>query len=477
MLIPFFCTNIKFIQSKIFIKTSMNLKSLLFNKPAAITGSFVFFSSLISTGQVNERPNIVIILADDQGNADAGFQRSPSVISTPAIDKLAESGVIFTNGYASAYVSAPTRAGLMTGRYQQRFGFYKANDSRAGMPLSEITLAEVLQNEGYRTGIFGKWHLGLERPYHPLNRGFQDFYGFLGHGGHDYYNFTCKEEKNHECIFRDFTPVIDEGYLTDILANEACSFIKINSANKNPFFLYLPFNAVHAPLQAPEEDIKRFNTGNRNRDIQMAMIYRMDIAIGEVIKTLKEAGVYENTIIFYLSDNGGAKVTSANNLPLRDFKQSVYEGGLRVPFVMSWPGKIKPSVCKEPVISLDIMPTVCDFLGIKLPADRVYDGKSMLPAVNGELKNPLHEELFFDGNENRWAVRQGKWKLVFDKKAKLELYDLENDICESNDLAVQNPGKTKELKVKYEKWRAKMKTPMGQLKNKKSNTDIRKKNK
>ncbi len=450
----------------------MRIKGLLWNKPAALTGGLVLASSFISAVQSEVRPNIVIILADDQGNADAGFQRSPSTISTPSIDKLAENGVVFTDGYASAYVSAPTRAGLLTGRYQQRFGFYKANDSRDGMPVSEMTLAEILQKEGYRTGIFGKWHLGLEKAYHPLNRGFQDFYGFLGHGGHDYYDFSCSEGNKHQCILRNFTPVSPEGYLTDILAKEACSFIKINSEKKNPFFLYLPFNAVHAPLQAPGEDIERFKTGNPERDIQMAMIYRMDIAVGEIIKTLKQAGVYENTIIFYLSDNGGAKVTKASNLPLRDFKHSVYEGGLRVPFIISWPGKLNPSVCREPVISIDIMPTICAILGIKLPADRVYDGKNMLPAINGELKKPLHEELYFDGDEDRWAVRQGKWKLVFDKKGVLELYDIENDIGESIDLAAQNPDKTNELKLKYEKWRSEMSTPMGELKNRKRNTDL-----
>lgn len=438
----------------------------------------LFLLALIALGvtaQSQTKPNIVIILADDQGNADVGFQRSPSVIATPSIDKIAESGVVFTNGYASAYVCAPTRAGLLTGRYQQRFGFYTANDSRAGMPLSEITLADLLKKEGYRTGVFGKWHLGLQKEYHPLNRGFQDFYGFLGHGGHDYYNFTCTEEKNYECILRNITPVVDEGYLTDILAKEACSFIKTNSAKKNPFFLYLPFNAVHYPLQAPEEDIKRFNTGNRERDIQLAMIYRMDIAVGEVIKTLKNEGIYDNTLIFYFSDNGGAKVTSANNLPLRDFKQSVYEGGLRVPFVMSWPAKLKHAVCNEPVISLDIMPTICAVLDIKLPDDRIYDGKNMIPAAEGKLKQALHEQLFWDGAQNRWAVREGKWKLVFDKKAKLELYDLEKDTSETNDLASAYPEKVNELDAKYKIWKAEMKTPMGELKNKANNNNKKKK--
>jgi arylsulfatase A-like enzyme len=449
------------------------LKSLSLSVPALVfTFAAVGNPEPAKEKQIG-RPNIVIILADDQGNADAGFQRSPSTISTPSIDKLAQSGVVFSEGYASAYVCAPTRAGLLTGRYQQRFGFYTANDSRAGMPLSEITLADMLKKEGYRTGIFGKWHLGLEEAYHPLNRGFQDFYGFLGHGAHDYFDFSCTTDDKFNCILRDFTPVNDEGYLTDILAREACSFIKTNAGKKSPFFLYLPFNAVHAPLQAPEEDIKRFNTGNRDRDIQLAMIYRMDIAVGKVIETLKSEGIYENTIIFYFSDNGGAKAVSANNLPLRDFKQSVYEGGLRVPFIMSWPDKLKHSVCQEPVICLDIMPTICAALDIKLPADRIYDGRNILPAIERKLKQPLHEELYWDGADNRWAVRAGKWKLVFDKKAKLELYDLEKDISESNDLSAQNPEKTNELKLKYENWRAEMKTPMGDSKNKQNRQNIR----
>lgn len=411
-----------------------------------------------------QRPNIIIILSDDQGNADAGFQRSPATISTPAIDNIAKSGVVFTNGYASGYVSSPTRAGLLTGRYQQRFGFYTASDSRQGLPLNEITLADMLQKEGYRTGIFGKWHLGIEAAYHPLKRGFQDFYGFMGHGGHDYYNFSCQEEKNYECIMRNYTPVNDEGYLTDILAKEACSFIDVNVSKKIPFFLYLPFNAVHTPLQAPEEDIKRFNTGDRNRDIQLAMIYRMDLAIGKVMNTLKEKGVYKNTIIFFLSDNGGAKASNANNLPLRDFKQSVYEGGLRVPFIMSWPSKLKPSVCNEPVMSFDILPTICSALNIKLPTDRVYDGKDMIPAIKGKLKEPLHENLFWDCNNIIWAVREGNWKLVYNKKAALELYDIEKDNIESVNLASQFPDRVADMKATYEKWRSEMKSPMGDSK-------------
>lgn len=414
------------------------------------------------------KPNIVIILSDDQGNADASYQRNPPIVSTPSIDKLAFDGVVFTNGYASGYVCAPTRAGLLTGRYQQRFGFYTASDSRQGMPLSEVTLAERLKQAGYATGVFGKWHLGLSPDYHPCNRGFDEFYGFLGHGAHDYFDLSLMEDPDgyHQAIYRNLTMISDTGYLTDNLAREACAFIK-NKANKeNPFFLYLPFNAVHTPMQAPEEDIAKFNTGDYKRDIQLAMLHRMDIGIGKVIETLKAEGVYENTLLFFLSDNGGAKASSAINLPLRDFKHSVYEGGLRVPFIVSWPDKFKPSVCHEPVISLDILPTILAVIGAELPSDRIYDGRNMLPAINGKLDEPMHQELYFDGNDGYWAVRQGDWKLVYSKKGDLELYNLDEDLVEQSDLSAIHQDKVKELKAKYEKWRSEMGKPMGDSKNK-----------
>ncbi len=423
----------------------------------------------INDSKSKNRPNIVIILSDDQGNADVGYQRNPSTISTPSIDKLASEGVVFTDAYASGYVCSPTRAGLMTGRYQQRFGFYRAPDSRIGLPLNEITVADVLKKEGYQTGIFGKWHLGLTEEFHPCNRGFDEFYGFLGHGAHDYFDLEIHEsgaDDFHQPIYRNLKQISDTGYLTDNLAREACSFIKDKANKENPFFLYLPFNAVHTPLQAPEKDIAMFNTGDRKRDIQLAMIHRMDIAIGEVINTLKEEGVFENTIIFFFSDNGGARASSANNLPLRDFKHSVYEGGLRVPFIMSWPDKFKPSLSNEPVISLDIMPTICAALDIDLPADRIYDGKNILPAISGKLSEPVHQELYFDGNDGYWAVREGAWKLVYSKQGNLELYNLEEDMVEQNDLASKNQDKINELKIKYEKWRSEMGKPMSKAKQK-----------
>jgi len=352
-------------------------------------------------------PNVIILLADDQGYADVSYHEHPNGISTPAIDQLAKSGVVFTNGYASAYVCAPTRAGLLTGRYQQRYGFYTASDSRQGLPVSEILLPELLKKKGYKTGVFGKWHLGLEKPYYPTSRGFDTFYGFLGHGGHDYFDLDCPENPDdiHQCLYRNEEKISDTGYLTDNLAREACGFIEENAKSDAPFFLYLPFNAVHAPLQAPEKDIQKFNSGDKDRNIQLAMIYRMDLAIGQVINKLKETGEYNNTLIFYFSDNGGAKVTKAINTPLRDYKHSVYEGGIRVPFVISWPDRITSGTSDEPVISLDIMPTICAILGINLPSDRVYDGCNIFPVLQGNQKNPVHEKLCWDGNDGIWAIR------------------------------------------------------------------------
>lgn len=369
-------------------------------------GAFVFRDN--STMFKKIKPNIVIILSDDQGFGDVSYHEHPEEINTPAIDKLAAQGVVFSDGYASGYVCAPTRAGLMTGRYQQRFGFYRAPDSRVGLPLSEITIADVLKKEGYTTGAFGKWHLGLTKDHHPCSRGFDEFYGFLGHGAHDYFDYSCENDADdfHQCIYRNFNTISDEGYLTDNLANEASSFIKNNANKKDPFFLYLPFNAVHTPMQAPEKDIELFNTGDKKRDILLAMLYRMDEAIEQVVSTLKKEGVYDNTIIFFLSDNGGAKASRSNNLPLRDFKHSVYEGGHRVPFIISWPDKFKHTVSDEPVISIDIMPTICAALNIELPDDRIYDGKNILPAISSKLKQPLHDELYFGGNDGYWAVRQ-----------------------------------------------------------------------
>ncbi len=399
-------------------------------------------------------PNIVIIVSDDHGYGDAScYEHHAADVSTPNIDRIAAMGVRFTRGYASCYVCAPTRAGLMTGRYQQRFGFYTASDSRAGLPLEEVTLADLLRRKGYATAIFGKWHLGLDEPYRPLQRGFDRFYGFLGHGAHDY--FELKADGGHNAIYRDRQPINDSGYLTDNLAREATAFIEQNRAK--PFFLYLPFNAVHAPLQAPDADIARFRSTPQSRNTYLAMLYRMDLAIGRVLDTLAQHKLSENTLIFFLSDNGGAKANSASNGVLRDYKQSVYEGGIRVPFLACWPARLpRNKVVTEPVICMDIFPTVCEAAGIALPSGRHYDGKSLLPLLSGNSEAPLHEALFWDADEPKRAVRMGDWKLV-DNGGAPQLYNLAEDVSEKNDLAAKHPDKVPQLQARFSAWRRQMK--------------------
>jgi len=394
----------------------------------------------------------VLIVSDDQGYADSSCYEHPKEVDTPNIDRLAAEGVRLTNGYASGCVCAPTRAGLLTGRYQQRFGFYTASDSRIGMPVTEITLADVLRKEGYATAVTGKWHLGLEPEYRPLRRGFDEFYGFLGHGAHDYFKLGMTDE--YTSIYRNDKPINDTGYLTNNLAREAVSFIERNK--DRPFFLYLPFNAVHWPLQALPKHIELFNTGDENRDIYLAMLVCMDEAVGKVLEALRRSGVDDNTLIIFFSDNGGARKNLACNGILRDFKHSLYEGGIRVPFIVRWPNKLpKGKICDEPVISLDVMPTVCAAVGAELPGDRVYDGRNMLPVLLGQAKGPLHESLFWDDGEGQWAVRAGKWKLV-SPKGTLELFDLQADTSEKTDLKARNPEVVKQLAKLYEDWKGQM---------------------
>ncbi len=398
-------------------------------------------------------PNIVLIVSDDQGFADSSCYDHPEHVDTPAIDRLAQQGVRLTNGYASAWVCAPTRAGLLTGRYQQRFGFYTASDSRIGLPLTEITLADILKKQDYATGVFGKWHLGIEQAYHPLKRGFDEFYGFLGHGAHDY--FDLRRTDQYTSIYRNETIIDDTGYLTDNLARQAVSFIRRH--RHEPFFLYLPFNAVHWPLQAPQADIDAFDTGQKNRDIYLAMLKRMDRGIGAVLDALRETGADENTLIFFFSDNGGARKNYADNGKLRDFKHSAYEGGIRVPFIVSWPGRLPAgTVCHEPVICLDITPTVCAAVGAELPTDRVYDGKNMLDLLQGKSDKPLHRALFWDGGQVQWAVRMGNWKLLRNRQEQVELYDLDQDPGEKNNLIAEHPQNADRLKKAYLQWKAQM---------------------
>ena len=403
----------------------------------------------------DEKPNIVIILTDDQGYADVSYNpHSPPEVSTPNIDALAHSSVICTQGYTSGHVCSPTRAGLMTGRYQQRFGIYTAGEGGSGVPLNEVFIPQRLKPAGYVSGALGKWHLGLTKEYHAMNRGFDEFYGFMGRGAHPYFDHS---DMNHP-IYRGFKPIKEEGYLTTRITEEAVDFISRHK--KEHFFLYVAYNAVHSPPEAPKEDIKNL-TGDEKRDTLMAMIKHLDMGVGEIVKSLKKHNIFDNTLLIFLTDNGGSNAMSANNAPLRGFKQMDYEGGIHVPFIVSWPAQLKGvKKCDVPMWSIDLFATALDAAGLPLPRDKPLDGKSILPALKGET-DKLHDAFYWSsgGAKGKWAIRSGDWKLVAEKK-RIELFNLDKDLSETTDLAVKQPKVVSELTDKYNEWLDKMADPV-----------------
>lgn len=413
--------------------------------------TFIFSLPLVAA----QKPNIVVIVADDLGYADVGFhpQHSKDIV-TPHLDSLAKQSVICRQGYVSGHVCSPTRAGVMTGRYQQRLGLYTGGEAGSGLPMSETIFPQHLKPAGYATGQFGKWHLGPDLAWSPAVRGFDEVFGFLGRGAHDYFKLDDPKDP----IYRGVEVVRETGYLTDRLGEETCAFITKHKSE--PFFAYLAFNAVHAPLQAPEDEIAKFNTGNKDRDIRLAMGKRMDDAIGKVVATLKREGVWENTLLFFISDNGGPLAQSAENTPLRGGKHSDYEGGVRVPFLICWPAQLKPGEWQPPVTSLDILPTALAAAGTHSLDGTTFDGVNLLPLLRGEAP-PASRDLFWcsGSDEGWWAVRSGDWKLVGERD-KLSLFDLANDVSEANDLAAKMPDKVAALTQLHDAWLAQMAKPV-----------------
>ena len=409
-----------------------------------------------SIALADAKPNIVIILTDDQGYADVSYNpHSPQEVSTPNIDALAYSSIICTQGYTSGHVCSPTRAGLMTGRYQQRFGIYTAGEGGSGVPLDEVFIPQRLKPAGYACGALGKWHLGLTEEYHAINRGFDEFYGFMGRGAHPYFDHS---DMDHP-IYRGLKPIKEEGYLTTRITEEAVDFIDRHKAD--PFFLYVAYNAVHAPPEAPEEDIKPV-TGDETRDTLMAMIKHLDMGVGEIVNSLKKHGIFDNTLLIFLTDNGGSKTMSANNAPLRGFKQMDYEGGIHVPFIVSWPNQLEGGKkCDVPMWSTDLFATALDAAGLPMPTDKPLDGKSILPALKGET-DKLHNELYWSsgGEKGKWAIRSGNWKLVAEKR-RIELFDLENDLSETSNIAAKHSQVVSDLTDKYNAWLDEMADPVG----------------
>jgi arylsulfatase A-like enzyme len=416
--------------------------------------------------QESRKPNLVLIVADDLGYADLGFQGARD-IPTPHLDRLARSGVRFTNGFVSHPFCSPTRAGLMTGRYQQRFGYennpvYDPADTISGVPLEETTLPQVLKTAGYVTGHIGKWHLGAHPRFHPMKRGFDEMFGFLG-GGHDYFQQQMEGNPREYLIphQRDGRPVAESEYLTDALGREGAAFVRRH--RDRPYFLYLAFNAPHTPQQASEKYLERFSSiGDERRRKYAAMVNAMDDAAGRVLDAIRETGHESNTLVVFLSDNGGpVTVNGSSNGPLRGAKGQVYEGGIRVPFTVTWPALLAGGkTYSNPVISLDILPTFAAAAGAKLPA-QALDGVDLLPYVLGMRREAPHERLYWRmGGGTSWAVREGRFKLVKQNEGEPALYDVENDIGESRDVGASNAGVRNRLLAAYGSWNRELKPPL-----------------
>jgi len=411
--------------------------------------------TLCPSGLTGEKPNVVVIVADDLGYAEVSFQeKHADYVHTPHLDAVAAAGVVCRQGYVTGQVCSPTRAGLMTGRYQQRLGLYTGGEAGSGLPLSETILPGYLKPAGYATGQFGKWHLGPTPEWSPAHRGFDEVFGFLGRGAHDYFKLDDPEDP----IYRGLEVVKESGYLTDRLGEETAAFVRKHAGK--PFFAYLAFNAVHAPMQAPEDEIAKFNTGDPIRDTRLAMGKRLDDAVGKVVAALKETGTWENTLLFFFSDNGGPLAQSADNSPLRGGKHTDYEGGVRTPFLVVWPAKLQPGTSDAVVSSLDVLPTVLAAAGVEAPAERPSDGIDLIPVLSGE-KPAEPRTLYWSsaGEGGWWAVRSGDWKLVAER-GRIELFDLAKDPGESTDLSATHPDQVTRLTALHDAWLAEMAEPV-----------------
>jgi arylsulfatase A-like enzyme len=423
---------------------------------AAILGA----AALTAAG-ADRKPNIVFIVGDDMGYADVGVQGCKD-IPTPNLDALANSGVRCTNGYVSGPYCSPTRAGLLTGRYQTRFGHEfnpGAKGADIGLPLTETTLADRLKKAGYATGLVGKWHLGDADKFHPPKRGFDEFFGFTG-GAHSY--FPAKGPD----ILRGTQPAGEKEYLTDAFGREAVAFIDKHKAH--PFFLYLAFNAVHTPMHATDDRLKKFaHIEDLTRRTYAAMMWAMDEAVGKVMEKLRAERLEGDTFICFISDNGGptmvgTTINGSVNTPLRGSKRTTLEGGIRVPFFVSWKGRLPAGkTYDKPVIQLDLNATALGAAGIEQQADWKLDGVNLGPFLSGESSaGQPHDALYWRFGA-QMAVRQGDWKLVkYDPVAdggkgrptEAKLYNLASDIGETTDLAMREPDRVKELQRIWDAW-------------------------
>lgn len=462
-------------------------------------------SAVLMSASASDQPNIVVLFADDLGYGELGCQGNRE-IPTPHIDSIAHNGVRFTDGYVAGPNCSPSRAGLLTGRIPTRFG-YEFNPTGAlnerpgfGLPTAEITIAEALQNAGYTTGLIGKWHQGGTADYHPFRHGFDEFFGFL-HEGHyfvpppyagvttmlrrktlpygqtgrwvgnkgliytDHMGYNEPDYNADNPIIRGGQPVVETEYLTDALTREAVDFI--DRHDDKPFFLYLSYNAVHSPLQGSDRFMEQFaSIEDDHRRIFAAMLANLDESVGAVLKRLQDSGLEENTIVFFLSDNGGpTRELTSSNLPLRGSKGDMYEGALRVPFMMQWKGKIPPGqVYRKPVSSFDIYATATANIAAATKPNQV-EGVDLIPYLTGDNEGTPHKTLFWRQG-GRCGLRHGDWKLVrmggrkSPNEAKWELYDLATDLTEQKDLASSHPDQLSELVKIWEQMNHEMSEPL-----------------
>ena len=440
---------------------------------------WAFFLQFTSYAQ--EKPNIILIFADDAGYADFGFHGSKTM-KTPNLDKLAKQGVRFKQGYVSDPTCGPSRAGLITGQYQQRFGFTENNvpgfmsevsiaDDDMGLPIEEKTMGDYMKELGYATAYFGKWHLGHSDRFHPTKRGFDEFYGFRG-GARSYFEYPNPSNQGENRLERGFGEYEEsKEYLTDALGNETAKFIERNK--DKPFFAFLAFNAVHTPMDATPEDLKQFPNLQGNRKIVAAMTLAMDRACGKVLGKLKALGLDKNTIVVFTNDNGGPTDKNASsNYPLSGTKSNHLEGGIRVPFLMKWTGTIKEnSTYQHPVSTLDLLPTFYAAGGGDVNEILDIDGVDLMPYVQGEKLERPHQRLFWK-KQARAVVREGDWKLIRFPDRPAELYNIAADEREMNNLAAVYPEKVKKMYKMIFQWESTLERPRWLLKRKFENVDI-----
>jgi len=420
--------------------------------------TLLFSHAVLSAKITTEKPNFIIILADDLGYGDVGFTGSTQ-IKTPHIDALAGDGVIFKQAYVSAPVCGPSRAGLITGRNQVSFGFDnnpivrlpQFDKNYVGVPVEEITIADRLAELGYVNGLIGKWHLGEADHFHPFKRGFHEFWGYLG-GGHDYFANKPNGQPYNNRIISNYKKPQPISYITDDKGDEAVDFIKRHK--DEPFFLFASFNAPHAPMQALEKDLNLYaEIKDEKRRTYAAMVHRLDVNVGRIIKELKSQKIDDNTVVVFLSDNGGPTHHNASmNAPLRGSKGTLLEGGIRVPFTMTWPNGIKAGTTFEhPITSLDLTPTFVELAGGNITDNNKLDGVNILPFIKDDESSRPHDEMKWRFTISA-SIREGDWKLVRLPDRLPLLYNIKEDIAELNNLADQHRDKVERMLKKLGDW-------------------------